>query len=48
MFAFGLQISGKSRYADFVLDFAFAWTFGVAFQDFTIVPMRDRPRRRVG
>lgn len=27
-------------YADFPLDFAFAWALGVVFQYFTIVPMR--------
>ncbi|MHC3474853.1 DUF4396 domain-containing protein [Streptomyces sp. 7R007] len=37
----GLMIAGKSLYADFPLDFAFAWLLGIVFQYFTIVPMRD-------
>lgn len=40
VFATGLAI-GESLFADFVLDFAFAWTLGIVFQYFTIVPMRD-------
>lgn len=37
----GLVIAGEALYADFPLDFAFAWLLGIAFQYFTIVPMRD-------
>ncbi|WP_225813568.1 DUF4396 domain-containing protein [Streptomyces spinosus] len=44
VFATGLTIAGKSLYADFVLDFVFAWTLGVVFQYFTIAPMRDMSR----
>ncbi|WP_425264254.1 DUF4396 domain-containing protein [Streptomyces bungoensis] len=39
--ASGLTIAGKPLYADFLLDFAFAWLLGIGFQYFTIVPMRD-------
>lgn len=41
VFALGLTIAGKALYADMPLDFVFAWTLGVLFQYFTIVPMRD-------
>ncbi|HZD81081.1 MAG TPA: DUF4396 domain-containing protein [Actinomycetota bacterium] len=41
VFTLGLLIAGKALYADFPLDLAFAWTLGVVFQYFTIVPMRD-------
>jgi len=41
VFGTGLTIAGSSLYADFPLDFAFAWVLGVVFQYFTIVPMRD-------
>ncbi|MBR7830907.1 DUF4396 domain-containing protein [Actinospica sp. MGRD01-02] len=37
----GLAIAGKALYADFALDFAFAWVLGIFFQYFTIAPMRD-------
>ncbi len=37
----GLMIAGKSLLADIPMDFAWAWTLGIAFQYFTIVPMRD-------
>lgn len=37
----GLAIAGESLLADIPMDFAWAWTLGVAFQYFTIVPMRD-------
>ena len=39
--SFGLTAFGTSLVADFGLDFAIAWTLGIAFQYFTIVPMRD-------
>ncbi len=41
VFALGLTIAGHAIYMDFVFDFALAWTLGVAFQYFSIVPMRD-------
>lgn len=34
--------------AMFVADFAFAWTFGIVFQYFSIVPMRDDLGRAAG
>ncbi|MDG9722771.1 MULTISPECIES: DUF4396 domain-containing protein [unclassified Streptomyces] len=40
VFAASLTLAGKALYADFALDFAFAWILGVLFQYFTIVPMR--------
>lgn len=46
VFATGLTIAGKALYADFALDFAFAWLLGVIFQYFTIVPMRDIGRAK--
>ena len=39
--ATGMTIAGKPLYADFLLDFAFAWLLGVGFQYFTIAPMRE-------
>ncbi|HET7369635.1 MAG TPA: DUF4396 domain-containing protein [Gammaproteobacteria bacterium] len=39
--ALGLTIGGKAMLADFPMDFGWAWTLGVVFQYFTIVPMRD-------
>jgi Domain of unknown function (DUF4396) len=38
----------NSLMAMFALDFAFAWTFGVVFQYFSIVPMRDDLGRLAG
>lgn len=38
---FALTAFGSGLLADFGLDFAIAWTLGIAFQYFTIVPMRD-------
>ncbi|MER7895776.1 DUF4396 domain-containing protein [Streptomyces sp. NPDC096046] len=46
LFATGLTIAGKALYADFALDFAFAWVLGVVFQYFTIVPMRNIGRAK--
>ena len=37
----GLMIAGKSLLADIPMDFVWAWTLGIVFQYFTIVPMRD-------
>ena len=37
----GLTIAGESLLADFPMDFAWAWSLGIVFQYFTIVPMRD-------
>lgn len=34
-------LAGKPLYADFLLDFTFAWLLGIGFQYFTIAPMRD-------
>ncbi|MFF9312599.1 DUF4396 domain-containing protein [Streptomyces sp. NPDC014748] len=44
VFAVGLTLAGKALYADFALDFAFAWVLGILFQYFTIVPMRQVSR----
>lgn len=41
---FGLALAGTALYADFILDFALAWTLGVIFQYFTIAPMRGLGR----
>ena len=39
---FGWQsLFGEKMYAVWILDFVFAFSFGVAFQYFTIAPMRD-------
>lgn len=37
----GLTIAGKALLVDIPMDFVLAWTLGVVFQYFTIVPMRD-------
>ncbi len=37
----GLTLAGKALFADFAMDFVWAWTLGIIFQYFTIVPMRD-------
>ena len=42
----GLTIAGEALFADYLLDFVFAWTLGIAFQYLTIVPMRDLGRLR--
>ncbi len=36
----GLTIGGKALLADLPMDFGWAWTLGIVFQYFTIVPMR--------
>jgi len=41
VYATGWTLFGAALYADYVLDFAFAWTLGIVFQYFAIVPMRD-------
>ncbi|WHM29940.1 DUF4396 domain-containing protein [Streptomyces sp. BPPL-273] len=41
VYAASLTLAGKALYADFALDFAFAWTLGILFQYFTIVPRRN-------
>ncbi|MFF0668708.1 DUF4396 domain-containing protein [Streptomyces tendae] len=41
VYAASLTLAGKALYADFALDFAFAWVLGILFQYFTIVPMRN-------
>jgi hypothetical protein len=37
----GLTVAGKALYADIPMDFVWAWTLGIIFQYFSIVPMRD-------
>lgn len=39
--ALGLTIAGTALFADFAMDFAWAWALGIVFQYFSIVPMRD-------
>jgi hypothetical protein len=41
VFAAGLTIAGETLYPELLLDFVLAWSLGIAFQYFTIVPMRD-------
>jgi hypothetical protein len=48
VFATGWTIAGATLYAELILDFVFAWTLGVAFQYFTIVPMRNEVGRLQG
>jgi hypothetical protein len=40
VFAAGLSIAGAAVWPELMLDFVLAWTFGIAFQYFTIAPMR--------
>jgi hypothetical protein len=40
VFALALTVAGETLYANFVIDFAFAYVFGIVFQYFSIVPMR--------
>lgn len=40
VFALALKFWGSELWASFVIDYIFAWTLGVVFQYFTIVPMR--------
>jgi hypothetical protein len=41
VFAAALTIAGVSLWASYVWDFVAAWSLGVVFQYFTIVPMRN-------
>jgi hypothetical protein len=43
VFASGAMILGSMLWASFVWDFVAAWCLGIAFQYFTIVPMRKLP-----
>jgi Domain of unknown function (DUF4396) len=43
VFGLSLSIAGVVLWADYSLDLAVAWLFGIAFQYFTIKPMRDLP-----
>jgi hypothetical protein len=40
VFALGWTIAGATLWPEILLDFPLAWTFGIVFQYFTIVPMR--------
>jgi len=40
VFALALRLLGSDLAASFAIDYIFAWTLGVAFQYFTIAPMR--------
>jgi hypothetical protein len=42
-FAAPLTIAGVATFGAWVIDYAFAFTFGIAFQYFTIAPMRNLP-----
>jgi hypothetical protein len=49
VFALGpLLIAGATVWPEIILDFALAWLFGIAFQYFTIVPMRENVGRLEG
>ena len=41
VWATGWTIAGVTLYPELVLDFPLAWAFGILFQYFTIVPMRE-------
>lgn len=43
VYALQLSILGISLYASFVVDFALAWAIGIAFQYFSIQPMKHLP-----
>lgn len=43
VYALQLSVLGVSLYASFVVDYALAWTIGIAFQYFSIQPMRHLP-----
>ena len=45
IFASGAMIFGSMLLASFIWDFVAAWCLGIAFQYFTIVPMRHLPPR---
>lgn len=40
VFALAIEVAGQTLYADFLIDLAFAYVFGIVFQYFSIVPMR--------
>jgi hypothetical protein len=40
LFALGVTVAGSALLASFVWDFVAAWSLGIAFQYFTIQPMR--------
>jgi hypothetical protein len=40
VFGLAIKLAGSDLIATFVIDFVFAWALGVAFQYFTIAPMR--------
>ena len=48
VFALGWTIAGATVWPEILLDFPLAWSFGVVFQYFTIVPMRKRVNVRQG
>jgi Domain of unknown function (DUF4396) len=41
LFAVGATIAGVALWPEYIVDFALAFVFGIAFQYFTIVPMRQ-------
>ncbi len=41
IFAIGVQIAGAALWPEYVADFALAFTLGIAFQYFSIAPMRS-------
>lgn len=41
LFAAGATIAGVALWPEYIVDFALAFVFGIAFQYFTIVPMRQ-------
>lgn len=45
VFALGLQFLGLALYAEYAVNFALAFVLGIAFQYFSIKPMRDLGRR---
>jgi len=48
VFATGWTIAGATLWPELILDFPLAWTFGIVFQYFTIVPMRENIGRLEG
>src|SRR5581483_10267014 len=45
-YAFPFAIAGTPMFGAWVLDYVFAFSLGIAFQYFTIVPMRHLPFRQ--
>ncbi len=45
VFVLGWQIAGMYLYAEYVVDYALAFVLGIAFQYYSIKPMRDLPPR---